>query len=1063
MKQQPHCSHVINTQWLQHLFYDPYTQRKPAARVLQLDQDCQSLLRYLSKTSLDFHESRLNLKTDIIAECTEVYAGDPSQVTVCLLAAYLYFILGREFIRQHISSSGAPINCVGGVSKKKKFLTTFAVFLEWKGRWRLPAPPYQQFIPTAHLDDEGRLGLVWEHVAKDVAILKEYHAKSAWFRTPQPRTTYQRYEDKVRSCLARLLQNEQNARASAFQQTDIDRHLRGEQFVLYNDQVRKRLNHTPYGAELPLTTWFIPPPLKQPAASSPVSLDPWVHRNQHLVIIGEMGAGKTALLHHLALRQPIEMAPIWLSQAVAPALRSLKTEQDVYAQALTHLWPQQDPREREAWMRLLRGMPERFIILDALTMPSQRVLTLLQGMGRVLMALPVQGFDANRLPDPSTWDILEIDAWSPERLTCAMEKHQPARRIDLTEVATHLERDIPPYPGWVLPLSRTSTVGEAERYHALDRMMQEKLTGQGSSLAGEIRRLAWELQRNPDQTCAQSTGQPATQPPYLGDKLCQKAIPWAEKRGLLQLLSNHIPAFAHSDLRAYLAAEYVALQYWRQQQMARDSLVRFTPGFLSGTENAGDILAMIVLADLRHNAGRHLPHFVEGLQQQYITPPRYGASLDLFLEVAQPVGLLKRLIDHADWIRRYPTWSTSISQSVQQMHQLLEAALWRWTSSLFTQNAILPRLKTFGLAVAALEPLHPGLADFIAGQVLDHPHVLQDPHIRHLLSPQIKRALDKVFLSGVDARRWNSREQEIRFNLLLQHQALSPDTMQYVMDTRSARYITALAQRGGAPAADALATLWQSPRIPDDAAFFDIVLNAWQGSAIRLFRLLETLQFYFRSLHRSIWKSMCRAFLRRYRNSDELLCILRQLPELAAPCAAFILRFLPEAEMGNTVIALALAEVLKQQASDQEATEAKSEAEFDIDSAPSDALSLARVVRRALYQESIDDAILSQLSAEDLLFLFQFDLLPPDEPWHIARQVIEMQLEFLPDRERAHYRSRVSHWAEYVLTQIPRNPSLLATAILLAPCESPVLDMWWSDHSSPLVSEALHIRWEKCR
>ncbi len=891
--------------------------------------------------------------------------------------------------------------------------------------------------------------------------MKEYHAKSAWFRTPQPRTTYQRYEGKVRSCLARLLQNELNARASAFQQTDIDRHLRGEQFVFYNDQVRKRLNHTPYGAELPLATWFIPPPLKQPQASSPISLDPWVHRHRHLVIIGEMGAGKTALLHHLAIRQPIEMVPIWLPQEAAPSLRSLKTEQDVYALALTHLWPQLDPQERQAWMRLLREMPERFILLDALTMPSQRVLTLLQGMGRVLMALPVQGFDASRLPDPSTWDILEIDAWSPERLTCAMEKHQPARRIDLTEVTTHLQQGIPPYPGWLLPLSRTAMVGEAERYHALDRMMQEKLTGQGSSLAGEIRRLAWELQRNPDQTCAQSTGQPANQPPYLGDKLCQKAIPWAEKRGLLQLSSNHIPAFAHSDLRSYLAAEYVALQYWRQQQMARDSLVRFTPGFLSGTENAGDILAMIVLADLRHNAGRHLPHFVEGLQQQYITPPRYGASLELFLEVAQPVGLLKRLIDHADLTWGHYALKDSISQHVEEMYELLEAALWRWTSSLFTQNAVLPHLKTFGLAVAALEPLHPGLADFIAGQILEYPRVFQDLHIRYLLSPQIKQALEKAFLAGVDARRWNSREQEIRFKLLLQHQVLSPDTMQYVMDNRSARYIAALAQRGGAPAADALATLWQSPWIPDDAAFFDIVLAHWQGSAIRLFRLLETLQFYFRSLHRSIWKSMCRAFLRQYRNSDELLCILRQLPELATPCATFILRFLPAAEMGNTAIALALAEVLKQQASDKD--DAGSDDKIDMDSAQSGALGLVRDVRQALYQESIDDAILSQLSAEDLLFLFQFDLLPPDEPWHIARQVIEMQLEFLPDRERAHYRSHVSHWAEYVITQIPRNPSLLATAILLAPCESPVLDMWWSDHPSPLVSEALHIRWEKCR
>ena len=531
---------------------------------------------------------------------------------------------------------------------------------------------------------------------------------------------------------------------------------------------------------------------------------------------------------------------------------------------------------------------------------------------------------------------------------------------------------------------------------------------------------------------------------------------------MIQISSNHIPAFAHSDLRAYLTAEYVVLQYWHQQKIARDFLVRFTPGFLSGTENAGDILAMIVLADLRHNGGRHLPSFVEGLREQYITPPRYDASLDLFLEAAQPVGLLKRLIDHADLTRGHYALKDSISQHVEKMYELLEAALWRWASSLFAPNASPPHLKTLGLAVAALEPLHPGLADFIAGQILNHPHVLQDPHIRYLLTPQIKRALDKGFLSGVDARRWNSKEQETRFHLLLQHQVLSPDTMQYVMDTRSARYITALAQRGGAAAVDALATLWQSPWIPDDAAMFDMVLNAWQGSAIRLFRLLETLQFYFRSLHRSIWKSMCRAFLRRYRDSDELLCILRQLSGLAAPCAAFMLRFLPQADMGNTAIALALAEVLKQQVSDQEVV--GTDEKIDMGGAPSDALDLAREVRLALYQDDIiGDAVLFHLPAEDLLFLFQFDLLPPDEPWHIAREVIQVQLEGLPEQERARYRSRVSRWAEYVLTQVPQNPTLLATAILLAPCESPVLDVWWSDHPSPLVREALSIRWQTCQ
>ena len=509
------CSHAINDRWLQHLFYDPYTQRKPAPRAGQLDQGCQSLIRDLSKSHLAFHKSNLSHKTDIVAECTDAHAGDPSQVTICLLAAYLYYIQGREFIQQHLLSLGHPIDCVEGVSKKKKFLATFVVFLEWKVRWRLPVPPSQQFIPRAHLDDEARLEVVWKHVAGDVEALQVYHQNTAWFQNRRvwadTRTTYQRYEDKVRKCLARLLQDELNAWARQQPQQAVVKRLRGEQFVLYNEQVRKRLNHTPYGAELPLTRWFIPPPLKQPQASSPVSLDPWVHRPRHLAIIGEMGAGKTALLYHLALRQPIEMAPIWLPQAVAPSLRSLKTEKDVYALALTHLWPHLDPREREAWIRLLRGMQERFILLDALTMPSQRVLTLLQGMGRVLMALPAQGFDASRLPDPQTWDILEIDAWSPERLTCAIEKHQPARRIDLTEVTTHIQHGIPPYPGWILPLSRTAMVGEAERYHALDRMMREKLTGRGRSLAGELRRLAWQLQRNPHQPAPNpQTSQPTS-------------------------------------------------------------------------------------------------------------------------------------------------------------------------------------------------------------------------------------------------------------------------------------------------------------------------------------------------------------------------------------------------------------------------------------------------------------------------------------------------------------------------------------------------------------------------
>jgi len=111
----------------------------------------------------------------------------------------------------------------------------------------------------------------------------------------------------------------------------------------------------------------------------------------------------------------------------------------------------------------------------------------------------------------------------------------------------------------------------------------------------------------------------------------------------------------------------------------------------------------------------------------------------------------------------------------------------------------------------------------------------------------------------------------------------------------------------------------------------------------------------------------------------------------------------------------------------------------------------------------IGDTVLFHLPAEDLLFLFQFDQLPPEEPWSIARQVVLPQLDYLTDNELAHYKQRVERWAEYIIHKRPQNPFLLATAILLAPCQTAAFEtLWWGDHANLFIREAMGMWQKRC-
>ena len=956
----------------------------------------------------------------------------------CAFASWLYFEVGQKLVRDYFQNKKVP-PCRSWSQHVDKDIAALVIFLEWKVRPHLPGA-FARDITTAAQNRNAALKEAQRVLLADAEIVQLYGIPDLSWLKKRKFAHINTYGDHERLSLFCLLSAmEQEAQSLGITIARNPRRggvLNQEVYARYREETISALNVTPDSA-LPLSSCFVPPPAsvildsqQHPPTKCSSDYQSLVHDQRHLIIFGESGSGKSALLQYIALRQPVEWAPIWLPAQALGDPRRIQAPTELYAYAIRHIFPGITEDRIEHFIDILHLAFRRIFILDASTQVPRRFLQLLMSLGRVIMTAPIGFNSVSQLPNPKAWAGIELTSWSPARLHALLRRYGDGFPVDTQSITEWIGAGMPATPKWALQMRHVFHEGHPNSAMLVERLVEshKQAHPDPEKYIAVLRKAAWLLHIfSGDVGCSGAKHQ-------LTKKDCARALPWAQKRGWVFMPANADDPiqFLDSAEQCFLAAEYIVT---KNQWPAKDrldpdySVYPFAvPRLLTGKNNAPQTIQYLFYILEKQQEWALLNAFFDAFVSFYEDPDASPLSLSQLNEFTHAVGPLRRrlLFEHGVLDEGGCIGESNVNCKVlKKAYEWILLGVEKQLQDILPlpPSAVSSETKTIlGTILTALEPLPEGTAADIAQIIWQYSAWLKDDKIVFLLTPRIKHALDALFTKKCEHEaRHDSVRWRDRLLLLARRQVLSAKTIEALLpavaDPSSNGYVDALSLRGDLEAAHELVSGWKSPVFKLDISHFDRVLSAWTGSTLDLFEILRAVYYHFRVLHDPAWRIYLEHFIQYLNAFSELFFPTVELASLPEPFSHQWLSEIGRQELCQPAVVFALAGALSQHAQTDDNQE--------------NALgSSISKLREVLYKGTVDDSLLFLSLAEDALFLFQYQMLPPRDMVQAAYYALSPRL---PDE-------RIENWAKYIISQKIHGSDLplgkLGSAIILAPCES---------------------------
>ena len=1005
-----------------------------------------------------------------------------TDVVLCSLGSWLYHQIGFDIVATFAQQN--ILSCKTSKRDADRFVALLIVFLEWRVRPVIHDCDHvtSNIIRTpSNGSIDQRLADVIDHISRDPHALSRFQQakiNKKWFQEHAwvARSIYYEYERDIIACLIeQLLQEIAVLEPARLASTAFPVDLQLGQFVRYNETVRQKLNVSPDSPKS-LTDLFVPPPLthldpitKQPHKASHHS---FVRDDDPLVILGNQGAGKTALLQYLGLRQPVDTALIWLPGEVVRSLSSKSGLNQVLEEALIHLMGPLPRDDLAPWVEMLRRSSRRVFLVDAVTPLTKAFLTQLQGYGRVIATQQTEDFSPAILPDPQAWKVIQIETWSPGTLHGLIQKYGPTRGASLRGMLRTFAQGFPQTPLWTLPLRHLDTDENLAITDAAQAIIQHRLGEDiyfGGGYFQELRRLAWDVYKNPRLRCEQSAYSHNKQD-RLGVKACKKIIPWARNRHILREMANGEIRFLHPAIQLSLVAAYLVKIAVQSDVSLTDNsfLSRNIPSLLRGTPAPGQVMLFLVNLLWRDYQAGALVELVHQIAEAYLHTPLKTISpppSNELLEAARPIGQIRRLAQfggrHACSEHLQDVARNANLHSLEDVYQELLVSFFDVHIHRFLNRPgrlSKDELDQMGRVLTAFEPLPEDRAREVAFFLLGNPSLLSQPGVSRLITPTIRRMLDQFFISRTGHAWASAAEVQSAVTPLARQEILSPTTIQLTFwagpQPSTYELVSALAARGDVDAALTLSEFWKSAAYPSSSFHFQLLLHAWTGSVFSFFPFIQELYLHDEAHYDPRWRRLCQGFVEYFGDDINLLLAYTDLFTIPPKLLDCLMTQGLRQQILTFDAGVALSRMLKQ-ASTSETSRVPHSDRSPEETIPSLRTLTDRIAERLYAGDGIKDGILEYQSNQDVLFLFNHDQLPPKAQWEIANYHLLPQLPH-PD---------IEFWALYTLLS-PKHMSQeqLAVAILLAPCEPNLFDeetrIMFSDYS--FLSEALQRRRQRC-
>jgi len=886
------CNWGIYSSTLKNIFPSSATTNSHQSSLL-LNSSCAK------KISLAYSLKRS--EDDAPLACRNLTKKNPKpDAILCYFASWVYFEVGRRLIIEYVQNK-KPLPCNSVTGNIERQIAALIIFLEWRVRPHLPHP-YGRSLPGVGKNRTNSLQTVQQALWDDAETLKAYHLTPKWLKKYKFNafSTYGDSERPILNCLISFMEQKASEQWNIFIKTS---HRGGilyqEQYASYRAQLRKKLENAD-GKPTPLTHRFIPPPLvSDEKERRPTDYGPYAHSNNHLIISGEFLSGKTTIMRMIALLQTPDVAVIWLSASTLGRLNGATIE-DVFSEALQELMGPLSEEKLSKWRDMLKLAQRRVFILDATLTPSQKLIHLLAGFGRVIIGVQ----DAFELPKSFAglqWETLKLDEWSTPLLRRLLRK-EASQFVDALPdtLETQIRAGLPSLPGWILALHQVQIQDSTSLFHVIQNILKTKFEQNPPPPKYQItlRRIAWRMFRLQGPCPPPEGAQSRTR--------CEMVLKWGQNVGLIvQGKEGAAPhfRFVHPLVQQFLVAEFMVRslspQDWNAQK-ENDRLPEY-----HNNEHIDRSWRYLYrrISDRRHEDSKVLNFVIHLLYQENRwrdifellnvvyerTSPLFQAEnfRDWLLlgETSGAVGLIRRLILEMGWhqpesdcsrlIEFWPHREALPEEAFNDCMKFQE--LYHICSELVIQRIIqlLPKLhisplseriyhdlRYVGRQLWKLEPLTSFDAERIARALISYPSRIHNDAIDFIFSPSVNQALEKLLVhkqSFADKRGL----PDIIFGLSRRRvlSALGIIMISQANHVEDRHKLHLLSYKGDEDAAHMLSVMWKAPFLHLMPLDFSQVTKVWQGDWMLLFPLVYDQYRRFRFQQPSLWRVYARNFL----------------------------------------------------------------------------------------------------------------------------------------------------------------------------------------------------------